>query len=243
MFGLFKSRPKGPIESPFEVDIHSHLIPGIDDGSQSMDESVDMLRQFSEWGYRKVVTTPHIMLDYYKNDPTIINEGLAALRERLEQEDFDIEVEAAAEYYLDEHFEKLIEADNLLTFGDRYLLFELPFFSKPANYEQIVFALLSKGYKPVLAHPERYTYFHDKKLEQFQTIRDQGALLQINLMSLVGAYSEDVMRTAWKMIEAGLVDFVGSDLHRERQLKLLEKVFRHRNFDLLRDQNLLNSKL
>ena len=131
--GFFKKKKQlEPIDlGQIAVDMHSHLIPGIDDGSKSMDESIAMLAKFQHLGYRKVITTPHVMFDYYRNTPEIILSGLEQVRETAAKLGLDIEIEAAAEYYFDEYFLELIAKKELLTFGDNYVLVEFAFQGKP----------------------------------------------------------------------------------------------------------------
>ena len=148
--------------SVLKNDIHSHLIPGIDDGAQTMNDSLEMLKVFQDSGYKKVITTPHIMSDYYRNTPEIINAGLSDLKREIKLNGIDIEIEAAAEYNVEPDFEEIIKNDNVLTFGgkNKYVLIELSFFSEPNRLNETIWALNNKGYAPVLAHVERYTYWH-----------------------------------------------------------------------------------
>ena len=157
---IFGGKTKEPLDlSAIAVDMHSHLIPGIDDGSQSMDHTIGMLLRFSELGYKKVITTPHIMFDYYKNTPDIIFGGLEDVRNELKRLNIPIEIDAAAEYFFDEYFMDLVENTKLLTFGNSEVLFELSFGAKPNNIDELIFNLKTKGYQPVLAHYERYLFF------------------------------------------------------------------------------------
>lgn len=228
------------------VDLHSHLIPGIDDGSQSIEESIKLIRGLSDLGYKKIITTPHIMPGNFNNTPEIILSGLEKLKKQLDNEGINTKIEAAAEYYLDENFLKNIQNDNLITFGENYVLFELPSMSKPPHLEEAIFELTLKGYKPILAHPERYLYMHDKNLSQYETLRPMGLLYQINMLSLIGYYSKPIERVAKELINRGMVDLIGSDMHNEKHLSLLPEVFNTKHYNLLLDSgdlqnnNLLN---
>ena len=166
------------------TDLHSHLLPGIDDGVQSIEESLEVIRGFINLGFKKLVTTPHIMHDFYKNDADIILGKLEEVRKALAEASLEIEIEAAAEYYLDEYFLALINSETkLLSFGDNYVLFELSFMTKPLTIKEAVFSMQTKGYKPVLAHAERYLYYHDS-IKSLQELASNGVLLQLNLLSL-----------------------------------------------------------
>jgi protein-tyrosine phosphatase len=225
------------------VDMHSHLLAGIDDGSKSLDESVELISRLKNFGYKKIVTTPHIMSDLYRNTPEIILESLTVLKGRLAQENIDIEIEAAAEYYLDEWFiEKLNTGERLLTFGGNYVLFETSFMNEPAQLHQAIFLMRTSGYIPVLAHPERYLYlYHD--FEAFKKIYDMDVLFQINLNSLAGYYSKAAKQFAEKLIDHNMVDFVGTDCHGARHLDVLKEVKDSSYYKKLVDSNILNNSL
>ncbi|UOR05282.1 capsular biosynthesis protein [Hymenobacter aerilatus] len=198
------------------VDMHSHLLPGIDDGAATVEHSVELLREMQELGYRKLIMTPHVMGDFFRNTPATIRAALAQLQTAASAAGIeDIELECAAEYYLDEWFGRKLEAgEELLTFGgDRhYLLFETSYINEPFNLAETVFNLRAAGYQPVLAHPERYTYLYGR-FEELERIRESGVLLQVNLNSLAGYYSSGAQRVAEKLIDAGLVDMLGTDAH------------------------------
>ncbi len=209
--------------SVFKTDIHSHLIPGIDDGAQNMDESIAMLAKFESLGYKKVVTTPHIMSDYFKNDSNTILDGLSRLNEVKDKLNLKIEVEDAAEYYYDETLlERLNNNEKLLTFGDNYVLFEFSFHTEPPEPEKLFFELLTKGYKPVLAHFERYLFLKGN-IDRVFKWREKGVNIQLNLNSLTGHYGPQIKQQARALIDAEQVDFVGTDCHRMDHLLLLEK--------------------
>lgn len=242
--GLFGRKQKlvDPVDlSLLQVDIHSHLIPGIDDGAQNMDESIAMLREFANLGLRKVITTPHVMSDYYRNTPDIILAGLEKVRSVLKSEGIKIEIEAAAEYYLDDVFEEILERDEILTFGDKHLLFELPFVGEPANLARAVFNMQLQGYRPVLAHPERYTFWH-KEFSKFEEIHDKGVLLQVNINSLSGMYSPEVKSIAERLIDQGMVSLIGTDCHRMDHIMMMkERTSRMPHFHkILNQEGLLN---
>ena len=207
--------------SRFKVDIHSHLIPGIDDGSQTMDETIAMLAKFQELGYKKVITTPHVMSDSFPNTSENILAGLEDVRAEIKKVGLTIEIEAAAEYYFDETFVAKIKAKDLLTFGDNYVLLEFAFHSPPQYIDQMFFELQSRGYRPVVAHFERYMYFLGK-IEKAIEWRQKGINIQININSLSGHYGPDIKKQAERLIDAGEFDFIGTDCHRIEHLMLLE---------------------
>ena len=227
------------------VDMHSHLLPGIDDGAHTMEESVELILGLVDLGFTKLVTTPHIMIDGFVNTAEIINNKLKILRERLAIEAIDIQIEAAAEYFLDEGFLKDIKNNELLSFGPgNYVLFELSYINKPGNLEQVIFDLCSKGYTPVLAHAERYTYYHAESLSAYRNIINAGALLQTNILSIDGLYKSENRYFAELLVKQGLISFLGTDLHHIRQLELLRKSLKAKYVKFAKEKNkLLNSIL
>ncbi|MDT4860456.1 Tyrosine-protein phosphatase YwqE [compost metagenome] len=224
MFGLFKSKRIEPEInfSVVEIDMHSHIIPGIDDGAQNITQSIALAKRFETLGYKKLVATPHIMADYFRNSPDTIRRGLDQLREGLAQNHINLEVAAAAEYYMDETFEKKVREKNVLTFGDQYLLFELSFINHPRNLPDMIKLMQDNGYKPVLAHPERYPYFYGS-VDNYSQIAAQNCSLQLNAIALTGYYGTGAKNIAEEMIANDLIDFVGSDMHHLRHADALKE--------------------
>ncbi len=229
--------------SVLKCDIHSHLIPGIDDGAQVMEESLEIIEYFKSQGYQKLITTPHVMSDYYKNTPEIILSGLEKLKEAVKNAGIEIELQAAAEYYLDFEFEKKIEQKQLLSFGDNYILFELGFLSPPDSMNNSIFLMQTNGYRPVLAHPERYTYWY-RDFEKYYELKEKGVLFQMNLNSLTGHYSIDTKKIAERMIDEDMIELIGSDCHNMNHVHLLNRCknepYLHK---ILKKENLLNKHL
>lgn len=223
---IFGKREAPPNYSSLVVDMHSHLIPGIDDGAQTMEQSLDLVRRLQSLGFQRLITTPHIMSDAFRNTPEIILGGLEKLKAALKENDIAVEIEAAAEYYLDEAFIELVEKGELLTFGGekRYVLYETSLVSKPLSLKDTIFQMKTRGYTPVLAHPERYQYFWDlEDLTPIRSLRSRGTLFQVNLTSFAGTRGRRAARIAKEMAKEGLIDFIGTDLHRKAQVPTLQR--------------------
>lgn len=230
------------------TDMHSHLLPGLDDGAETLTHSLELLSELRQLGFRKLVMTPHIMGDFYKNTPAGIRAALAELRAAAAAAGLgDVELECAAEYYLDEWLgRKLADGTELLSFGGerRYLLFETSYMNEPFNLQATIFELKAAGYQPVLAHPERYTYFYGRFAEIKKLREEYGVLLQLNLNSLAGYYSPAARRVAEQLIDEGLVDFVGTDTHHLRHTAALgTKTVKSKYFHKLLALPLLNNTL
>tara|TARA_B100000902_G_scaffold368924_1_gene392693 strand:+ start:227 stop:964 length:738 start_codon:yes stop_codon:yes gene_type:complete len=227
--------------SILKTDIHSHFIPGIDDGSPDMETSILLIKKMQELGYSRVITTPHVMSDFYKNSSKTILKGLAAVRSELKLQNINMEINAAAEYYLDFDFEQKIGKEKFLTFGDNYILVELSFMQVPNNLFDIIFKLQMEGYKVVLAHPERYGYYNQ---EDYDNLITRGVLLQINLLSLIGYYSPQIEQKTKELIAKNQVSFVGTDCHNIQHAELYEKCQTKKAWhDLVNSGKLLNTTL
>jgi len=239
MLGLFKPK-KNVSLAPLKVDIHSHLLPGIDDGAKTLDHTLGMLRKFEELGYEKMIFTPHVMSGVYNNTPEIIKAKLEEVRNLIRETGIKMEVDASAEYYLDDSFLELIRTNNLLPFGGNHILFECSFRDVPQLLDQVIFDLQSKQYQPVIAHLERYYYYH-KSLEKAQQLRAQGVLIQVNMLSFTGHYGPDIKKQAELLLKNNLIDILGSDCHRIEHLQILEKNLHLPAFKTLMGSKLINS--
>jgi len=237
MFGLFRKKNVPSLR----VDIHSHLIPNIDDGSKSIEESLILLEGMQKLGYEKVITTPHIMLDSYKNTPNIINSALSTLQKASKSKGLTIQIEASAEYYLDEGFENIIKNRAFIPIENQYILLETSYLSKPMQLEDTIFSITSLGYTPILAHPERYRYIKDFSIE-YARLKELGVLFQVDLNSIEGYYGKNAKDKFKFLSNHGMIDFLGSDVHNEKQLKLLSKVFKSRAYlNIFDKNNILNN--
>ncbi len=243
MFGLFsKEKLTHEDYSILKTDFHSHLIPGVDDGAKTLQDALELIWQLKELGFEKVITTPHIMMDIYPNTKELILEKLAEVQEAVRKEGWDIKLEAAAEYMLDETLEELIEENQIMTFGNNHVLVEMSFMAPPPRLNDYLFLLQTRGYRPILAHPERYLYFK-KDLNKYKDLRTRGCTFQLNLLSLLGYYGKAQQDNGNWLIKEGLIDFVGSDLHNLQQAYLLKKGLKSKPIQKVLDLELENGRL
>ncbi len=244
MFSFFKKTKKPVKDVPLlKVDLHSHLIPGIDDGSQSMEESLLLLQGMKDLGYDKIITTPHIMKDSYRNTPAIIRNGLAELREAAKAKGIDIAIEAAAEYYLDDGFLDHLEQGDMMTIEDKYILFETSYFAKPFQLEEMIFEISAAGYTPLMAHPERYRYIKDP-MGEYSRFKELGVVFQVNLNSLGGHYGKNAKRLAEFLSRSGMISFLGSDVHGKKQIEFLSDMLKSEPYgDIYLNNTILNNTL
>jgi tyrosine-protein phosphatase YwqE len=245
MFGLFKKKErKREINfdySTLVVDMHSHVLPGIDDGAQTPEDSIILIKRMMDVGIKKIIATPHIMADYYKNTPETISGALDVLKAELKKEKIDIVVEAAAEHYFDETFENMVNEKRVMTMGDNYVLFEFSFINQPPNAFAVVQKLKDNGYKPILAHPERYPYMD---IDQFKTLHDWGLSFQLNTISLTGYFGKEAKKLAENLVDHQMVDFISSDMHHLRHADAFKTALRMPYVEkLLFDYSLKNTLL
>ncbi len=226
------------------VDIHSHLIPGIDDGVKTLEDSISILRKFSELGFKKIITSPHVVSDGYNNTTEIILSGRDKVRTAIKENNIPIEFDAVAEYYLDDSMNEKIEKKDLLTLGNNFVLVELSYLTKTNNIRDLIYKLQVAGYRVILAHPERYPYFYEKDFKEYTELKDRSVYFQINLMSLVGKYGKGAKAVAEKMIDEKMVNFVGTDLHNESSLEVIKLCLKEKYLEkILTYDKLLNKTL
>lgn len=218
MFALFKSRPKlSELISNEYVDIHSHLLPGIDDGAQTIDDSKSILEAMQSLGFKQVITTPHTIKTVWNNTKQGIENTYEYTKQELEELTNKLHLSVASEYMMDENFVELFKSEKLLTLKDNYVLVEMSYLNPPIQLFEIIFELQLEGYKPILAHPERYSFYHTKPHE-YDKLKKAGCLFQMNLLSNVGYYSKEVAQTADYLLNNELIDFVGSDIHHQHHI-------------------------
>ncbi|SNR14920.1 tyrosine-protein phosphatase [Tenacibaculum jejuense] len=221
------------------TDIHSHLLPGIDDGAKNIEHTLSLISKMRSYGIKNFITTPHVLGDVYPNTTEIIKLKLNEVREALVKSgNDDIFINCAAEYMMDEKFSELLANEDILTLKDNYVLVEMSYFNAPYNLYDILFEIQLKGYKPVLAHPERYIFYHND-FQNFYKLKKAGCLFQLNLLSLTEQYGKGVKNTAEKLIKENLYDFVGTDTHHENHLRLLQKIGTKKNYKKI--ENLLQN--
>lgn len=222
MFHLFKKVSKTTL-FPFVTDMHSHFLPGVDDGASDLNVALQLITSMGEMGYKKIITTPHIYSEIYPNSFQTLQPAYEQLNANLQNTQIDLTLHYAAEYFLDEHVDQLVkEGHKLLTVQGNLLLIEIGFIQPPLDLTQKLFSLRIAGYQPIMAHPERYPYWHIDKAK-LHDLKDQGILLQLNLLSLTGYYGKPVAEIARYMVKNDLVDLVGTDCHHVKHSQALKK--------------------
>lgn len=224
------------------TDMHSHLVPGIDDGAQTIEDSIQLIQKLQAMGFRSIITTPHIKTDHYPNNKVTISEGLQQLQTALTAHGITMPIKAAAEYYIDEYFMQLLANKDLLTVRDNEVLVEISFMAEPLQFHNILFQIQTSGYRPILAHPERYGFYHDRP-ETYRELKNKGCLLQLNTIALTGYYGKPVKQIAEFLLKEHLYDYCGSDMHHVKHAETLERMLHSSVFDALCRYPFLNSRL
>lgn len=219
MFSFFKN--KKPVVRDLKwlgVDIHSHLLPGIDDGSPDVEESISLIAKLKELGIDQFICTPHIFKELYPNTAETINDALELTKVALRKANLNVSISAAAEYMLDENFGI---SDSMMALPNRHILVEMSYLNETPNIEQIIFNLQIKGYTVILAHPERYNFYH-KDYDKVHRFHDMGVMLQLNLLSITGYYGREVKIASEYMLKNKLYRLVGTDLHHDKHYNALK---------------------
>ena len=230
--------------SLIKTDIHSHLLPGIDDGSKNMEESIAMILELKKLGFEQLICTPHVMFGYYQNSTEKIIKSFESLKQELAIRKIDIQLGVSAEYNFDEELLIRLEANDIISFGNsdyQYLLFEFSYFNEPNGIDSLIKNIFEKGYIPVLAHPERYPYFAQNK-DKYVDLKNKGVLFQLNINSLTGMYSIGAKQIAEWLIANDYIEFIGSDVHKIEHVHTLNNAFKLNNLHELVDSGrLMNS--
>lgn len=216
---LFKKRE--PRQLWFGTDIHCHILPGIDDGSPDADTSLHLIERMASWGINRIIASPHVTDETFENSRETVTPALEALRQAMNRTGCTMPVGHSAEYRIDELLMRNIEQQTLMPYPNNYLLIENSYLQEPWNLDQLIFDLQVRGIKPIMAHPERFTYYHGRR-QRYHELHQAGALFQINVLSLAGYYGKPERQIAEYLIEHDLVDFCGTDLHHDKHADCIE---------------------
>lgn len=202
------------------TDWHSHILPGVDDGVKTLDESISILSKIEQSGIRKVWLTPHIMEDM-PNTTDGLRECFQTLFKKYGGR---VKLRLASENMIDGLFAERLAAGDLLPIGENsdMLLVETSYFNPPMKFDNTIEDIRSAGYTPIIAHPERYVYVED--LDEYRRWKEMGCLLQLNWLSLGGHYGSRARQNASELLKNNMYDFAGTDLHRPGQLEHLKKL-------------------
>ncbi|WP_243349053.1 tyrosine-protein phosphatase [Parabacteroides sp. FAFU027] len=244
MFGIFKSKKQTALQPiGFKTDVHAHILPGIDDGADNLEESLELIRSLKTLGIERVIATPHITEEVFPNEKKTIGEAYQQLRTALDAEGIQFDVKYSAEYRLDGNFLSHWERNDLIPFPKNFLLIENSYLQPYWRLEETIFELHLAGYKPILAHPERYTYYHND-FAVFDKLHALNCKFQVNILSLAGVYGKEVKKTALHLLNKGYINFLATDVHHMRHIKAMEEFLQTSEFEKISAKlNLLNDTL
>lgn len=222
MFNIFKKKPQVDAKLFYHTDVHSHILPGVDHGSQDVMESLEMLRAQIDMGITHVMCTSHVTAETFENTPETLTEAYNVLQKAVEEEGLPIKIYPSAEYRIDEYWTKEYEAGHLLPMPGKRILLENSFAQELIGIDNMMFELQIKGYRPILAHPERYRYYYDRK-ERYKALHSASVKFQINILSLEGYFGRSARETALWLIDQNLCDMLGSDMHNMEHARLIKE--------------------
>lgn len=244
IFSFFSKDKKDNNTLFYDTEVHCHILPGIDDGSPDVETSIMLVRRMQQMGIRRIITTSHVTESTFENTPETINNAYNILRSALDEQGIDVEIHPSAEYRMDEYFLSQLNNATLLPFPENYLLIENSFFQPFWEIKELIFDLQLKGYVPILAHPERYMYYHKTK-QIYKELHEQGCLFQVNFLSLAGYYHPEVKNMAWQLLDKGMVDFIGSDVHSIKHIDFIQNYIKTKECAKLAQKasGILNNKI
>ncbi len=244
MFGLFKSKKKAlSLNIGFSTDVHSHILPGIDDGADNIEESITLIRRLHALGIKRIIATPHITEEVFPNNRKTIENAYQQLRVSLDKENIDIDISYSAEYRLDSNFVEHLNRNEIIAFPQNYLLIENSFLQPYWKLEDMIFQLNLAGYKPILAHPERYTYYHSD-FSVFDKLQNLGCKFQVNILSMAGCYGKETKKASLHLLDKGYINFLATDIHHIRHIIAIEEFLQSSEFRKVSPKlNLLNDTI
>ena len=219
---LFRKKTNTIPTLPYTTDIHSHLIHGVDDGSKDIETSIQLIKKMKSWGVERIITTPHRTDETFENSVEIIEPKYLEIVKRLKDESIDIDFNYSFEYRMDEGFLKLRYKHLLKPLKDKYLLVENSFIQPLWNLDDLIFDLKLKGFFPILAHPERYNYYHSNK-QIYKHLKSLEVLFQVNVLSLSGCYGKEVQDVSIWLLKNNMVDYLSTDLHHRNHVAALDQ--------------------
>lgn len=243
MFNFFRKKQEAKLF--YHTDVHCHLLPGVDHGAQTVEESLELIARQKAMGIDRIMFTSHVTENTFENTPETLKQGFDILKAAVEEKGIELDMHYSAEYRLDEYWIKQRDEGRLVALPGNYILLENSYQQELLMLDDIMFDIQLKGYRPILAHPERYPYYamrHDR----YRTLHNAGVKFQVNLLSLAGYYGVGPQQTAEWLIDNDFCDFLGSDMHGERHAVVIEDYITTKEWRKIAkklDGRLLNDKI
>lgn len=230
------------------IDMHSHILPNIDDGARSIEETFHLIQEAQEAGFEAIISTSHYMEGYYETDTPEREVWVNAIYSKLQERNININLYLGNEIYLSENIIKLLEEGKASTINDTsYVLFEMPLNVEPMNLYDIIYEMMQYKIVPILAHPERYTFVQQEP-ELIYDLIQKGVFMQANYASIIGYYGQQAQIIVKKLLENNMVHFLGSDVHRKNTIypripRILEEIKEIIGEQKLEELTTINPKL
>lgn len=243
MLNIFKKKNNHTDFSFLATDIHSHMIFGVDDGAKTIEDSLELINNMKSIGFSKIITSPHVHSDFYPNTRDSILHPYDKIVKTLKEQNIDIEFRTGAEYMINDGFMELLNNnENFLTIYNQYILIEMSYLAESPYIFDAIFQLQGKGYTPILAHPERYNFYHHD-YEKYKDLKDRGCLFQLNTIALTGYYGNGVKKIADKLLHDGMYDYCGSDMHHMRHFNALKSLLSTKTIHTLKEYPFKNTEI
>lgn len=225
----FLRRKKDNVQLFYHTDMHNHILPGVDHGSQSVEQSLQMLEAEIKMGIKRVICTPHVTAETFENTPDTILPAFEVLKNAVAEAGLDVELHVSAEYRLDDFWNKQYAAGNLIPMPGKFLLVENSFMQELLELDELLFDLAIKGYQPILAHPERYGYYSHRH-HRYETMHNAGVCFQLNILSLAGYFGSSARDNAVWLVKNGMVDMLGTDMHNLEHAEIIMEYLRSKDW-------------
>ncbi len=219
LLDIFRNK-KEQVKLFYNTDIHCHILPGVDHGSRSIEDSLDMLQAEIEMGINRVILTSHVTAVTFENTRESLMDAFLKLQDAVTDAGLDIQLFLSAEYRMDEYFDKEYAADHLIPMPGNHILLENSFQQELMNLDDLLFDMQVKGYKTILAHPERYPYY-SRRRKRYEQLHNAGAKFQVNILSFTGYFGEEARESALWFVRNGMIDYLGSDMHNVKHAHII----------------------
>lgn len=242
MFNIFRRKPKERVKLFYSTDVHSHILPGVDHGSQDVEESLEMLEAELNMGITRVMCTSHVTAETFENTPETLRAAYDELKAAVEKEKLPVEIFVSAEYRIDEYWNKEWEAGHVVPMPGNHVLLENSFVQELIGIDDMMFDLQTSGYRPILAHPERYRYYYDRH-DRYKKLHSTSVMFQVNILSLAGYFGDGARKNALWLIENGLCDLLGSDMHTVEHAEIIDDYVQSKDWRKLCEKHELEKRI
>lgn len=222
LFNFLKSKSNSVHKLFYHTDIHAHIMPGVDHGAADVDEALELIGAQQRWGIDQIILTSHVTETTFENNPETLASGFETLSAAMKESGNPVKIAYSAEYRIDPLFMEQLGKGQIIPMPDNYLLVENSYIQEPIGLDTLLFDLKVKGYQVIMAHPERFPYYHES-MSRYEALHGAGNLFQVNLLSLAGYFGKAAKKIAETLAKNGMVDFLGSDIHHMQHVDAIDQ--------------------